>query len=78
MAIVPKKKRSQSKKRMRHGARERVNLVRLANNLNIMTCKNCGAKKLGHRVCLICGRYGDKQIITVKAKKSKQTVVDAD
>lgn len=78
MAIVPKKKRSQSKKRIRHSTRERENLKRLSKINNVMTCKNCGAKSMGHRVCKSCGFYAGKQIITIKTKADKATVVDAD
>lgn len=42
----------------------------------ISTCKNCGAKKLSHRVCPVCGYYKGKQVLTIKTK-SKETVVDA-
>jgi len=42
----------------------------------ISVCKNCGAKKLSHRVCPVCGYYKGKQIITIKSK-SKDKVVDA-
>ena len=42
----------------------------------VATCKNCGAKKLTHRVCPVCGYYKDKQVLTIKSKK-KDTVVDA-
>ncbi|HEY4477859.1 MAG TPA: 50S ribosomal protein L32 [Candidatus Paceibacterota bacterium] len=28
--------------------------------VNFDTCKNCGAKKLRHRVCVTCGQYNGK------------------
>ncbi|NCQ81462.1 50S ribosomal protein L32 [bacterium] len=76
MAIVPKKKRSQSKKRIRHSTRQTLNIKRLVRINNIITCKNCNAKKLAHRVCTECGHYKGKQVMTIKTK-SNDNVVEA-
>jgi len=73
---VPRKKISKSKRRSRHGQWQRVNLKRMANKYNIVTCSNCGAKKLSHRVCPTCWYYKWKQVITIKVK-DKSVVVDA-
>ncbi len=48
----------------------------MVDTYQISTCKNCGAKKLAHRVCPSCGYYKDKQVVTIKSK-SKDKVVDA-
>jgi large subunit ribosomal protein L32 len=76
MTIGPKKKISQSQGRTRHSTRERLNMKRMTNSYQIGKCSNCGAKKLTHRVCPVCGYYKGKQVITIKSK-SKETVVSA-
>ena len=76
MTIGPKKKISQAKGRQRHSTWERLNITRMVETYKISTCKNCGAKKLSHRVCPVCGYYKGKQVLTIKSK-SKDTVVDA-
>ena len=76
MTIGPKKKISQAKGRQRHSTWERLNMRRMTEAFSVATCKNCGAKKLTHRVCPVCGYYRGKQVLTIKSKK-KDTVVDA-
>ena len=76
MTIGPKKKISQSQGRKRHSTWERLNIKRMVEAHKISVCKNCGAKKLSHRVCPVCGYYKGKQVLTIKSK-SKDTVVDA-
>jgi ribosomal protein L32 len=39
-------------------------------------CTNCGARKLAHRVCPVCGYYKGKQVITIKSKAGAK-VIDA-
>lgn len=77
MAIVPKKKRSQSKKRIRHSTRQTLHIKRLVRINNVSTCTNCNAKKLAHRVCQSCGYYKGKQVLTIKVKSSSK-IIDAD
>lgn len=76
MTIGPKKKISQSQGRTRHSTRERLNMKRMTNTYQIGKCANCGAKKLTHRVCPVCGFYKGKQVITIKSK-SKEKVISA-
>ena len=73
---VPKKKISQSRKRRRHGMRQRMALKKLANRLNIVKSKDSGEYTLAHHVCLKSGKYNGKQVLTIKTKSSS-TVVDA-
>jgi len=56
---VPKKKKSQSKTRMRR-SQYKVELPQL------VKCKNCGEPVLPHRVCRECGYYDGKQVIPPK------------
>ncbi len=76
MAIVPRKKRSISKKKIRHSARQTHALRKINNALALATCKSCGAVKQAHRVCHTCGQYNGKQILTIKVAK-KNDVIDA-
>lgn len=76
MAIVPKKKISIYKKHRRHSTRQTLELKRLSKEYQPSSCQKCGATKLNHRVCTKCGYYGEKQILTIKAKSSKK-VIDA-
>jgi len=76
MTIGPKKKISQAKGHQRHSTWEGLNIKRMVDTYQISVCKNCGAKKLSHRVCPVCGYYKGKQILTIKSK-SKEKVVDA-
>ena len=39
---------------------------------NVNTCPSCGAPKMAHRVCLKCGKYGDKQVMEVEADEKEQ------
>ena len=73
---VPRKKRSISKRRIRHGMWQRINLKKLSNKYAIAQCSNCGANKLSHRVCPSCGYYKGKQVMSIKVK-SKEKVLDA-
>ena len=62
---VPKKRRSKSKKRIKHS-----NWKVTAPNLR--ACKNCGTLGLSFHICASCGFYDGKQIITIKPKKEKK------
>jgi len=58
---VPKKRTSSSKRDMR---RSHDALKRTFANI----CPDCGEAKLPHRVCLSCGSYRGKKVMTVKAE----------
>lgn len=50
----------------------RVRIRRAANRyagVQPTNCTNCQAPCLPHRVCLKCGMYGGKQVITLKSDK---------
>jgi len=36
---------------------------------SLSECPNCHERKLPHRVCLKCGYYDGREVVTVKAKK---------
>ncbi len=39
---------------------------------SVSKCANCGAPILSHRVCMACGFYKGKQVLTVKIKEKKK------
>ncbi len=73
--IVQKKKRSQSKKRIRHATWQKKVLDYWTKKLNLGVNKTTGNVVRGHRVDKKTGYYGDKQVMTVK---SKEQILDAD
>jgi len=75
--IEPKKKHSIRRKRVRHSAWQTLNIKRIMKKASLSTCKNCNTVKLNHRVCPSCGFYAGKQIMTIKTKADKSTVIDA-
>ncbi len=60
----------------RHSTWKTINLKKLTKTYQTTKCENCGANKLTHRVCPVCGYYKGKQVITIKSK-SKNNVVEA-
>ncbi len=64
MPAEPKKKHSKSVKRTRRAA---IKLTTIA----IQTCKNCNAKTLAHMACGECGYYGEKHVVTTKARVTR-------
>jgi large subunit ribosomal protein L32 len=56
---VPKRKSSKSQLRMRKRA-HRLPVTA------VQVCPQCGAAQRPHRVCLACGYYRGRQVLTVK------------
>ena len=74
--IVPKKKRSQSKKRIRH-ATWATNLIKhWTKRIQLVKDKDTGSVHRAHRVDEKTGYYNGKQVMNIKTK-SKDTIVDA-
>ena len=62
MGALPKKKVS----RARRGNRR----AHLALTIpQMMSCPQCGARKLTHYVCPTCGTYNGNQILTIREKR---------
>ncbi|MBP7061792.1 50S ribosomal protein L32 [Patescibacteria group bacterium] len=74
---VPKKKTSQHRKRTRHSMRQRLQLKKLENRVQLVKSADSGEYAMAHHVCLKSGMYKGKQVLTIKAKGSKSKVVDA-
>lgn len=64
MAIVPFRRTSKMKKRMRnsHSALTVPGMI---------VCPNCGELTLSHRACANCGFYKGKQVVAKKDAKSE-------
>jgi large subunit ribosomal protein L32 len=65
MSHEPKKRHS----RARQGKR-RASIKLQIPGVNV--CPNCKATTYPHTVCKKCGFYGEKQILTIKAKEKKE------
>jgi large subunit ribosomal protein L32 len=39
-----------------------------ANRPLVQACKNCGAPRIPHRVCLACGQYRGEQVVKAKSE----------
>ncbi len=62
---LPKYRISKAKGRSR-----RATYLRL-NGTNLSICPQCGAKKLPHRACPVCGFYKGKKVIFKKEKQAE-------
>jgi large subunit ribosomal protein L32 len=62
---LPKYKTSKSNKRTRKAAWK-------VKPQPYVMCPNCGAAKLPHHICKVCGFYKGEQIIEIKEKKKKE------
>ena len=56
---VPKKRKSKSRTRMRRSQHDKLAAPGVA------FCPNCGEPKQSHRVCMACGEYKGKSVLTV-------------
>ncbi len=59
MGPLPKRKISKGRRgrrRAHHGIEPK----------SLLTCSNCGEKKLPHRVCPNCGHYGGREVVEVE------------
>lgn len=58
---VPKKRMSKMRRDRRRAANNK-----LSSPVQVINCSHCGASVMPHRVCAVCGHYGDKQVIAAK------------
>ncbi len=66
MAVVPKKKTSVSRKGLRRAGQHHKLYKK-----DTISCSNCGATMLPHKVCSSCGTYKGKEYIKMKAAKEE-------
>lgn len=62
---VPFRRVSKTRKRMRRTHYK-------IDGPEVTKCSNCGESLKPHRVCVACGFYKGKQVITKKTKKDKE------
>ncbi|HPO05680.1 MAG TPA: 50S ribosomal protein L32 [Candidatus Gracilibacteria bacterium] len=74
---VPKKKQSKQRTRVQYSAYEKEQQIRLENQINIVTCPECGARIPERTACPECGKYRGNQILKVKAVSSGAKVIKA-
>jgi large subunit ribosomal protein L32 len=60
----PKRKHTPHRRDCRRSANSKLCVV------NSSKCSNCGAAKLSHKVCLICGFYNGRIVLPKKIKES--------
>nr|WP_308565450.1 50S ribosomal protein L32 [uncultured Peptostreptococcus sp.] len=56
---VPKRRTSKSKTKMRRASNSKMVLT------GFVECPQCHEPKLPHRVCLSCGSYDGKEVVSV-------------
>lgn len=74
---VPKKKTSKARTRRRYGSFKTKTLTKLSNGVALITCENCGAKRLVHTVCGKCGQYRGRQVVDKQKQVDKITKIKA-
>jgi len=57
---VPKRKKSKMRIRQRKGQIK-------AELTQVQACPSCGAPQRAHRVCASCGKYRERQVLTIEA-----------
>lgn len=57
---VPKRRKSAARSRMQRAANMKMDYANLP-----AVCKSCGEQKIPHRICRSCGKYADREMITV-------------
>ncbi|MGZ3694139.1 MAG: 50S ribosomal protein L32 [Bdellovibrionota bacterium] len=62
---VPKKRQTRARRDLRRfSSAYRMDIV------NTLTCKNCNAPSLSHRICGGCGHYNGKQVMAAAAAEA--------
>lgn len=74
---VPKKKTSKGRSSRRHKAYVAKQVAKMKKKVQVVVCKDCGAKKLNHHACPACGKYNGRQVIDMAKKLDKITTVKA-
>ena len=54
---VPKRRKSASKRDQRRAQHDKIGAAQ------VITCSNCGAVNVPHRVCAACGCYNGRQVL---------------
>ena len=74
---VPRKKVSIAKKHQRTSTWRTLKIKKMMNKMKLVACPQCKTMKLQAHVCPQCGYYKDTQVLTIKAKATEDTVIEA-
>ena len=74
---VPKKKSSKVRTHRRYATYVTKRRKIIAGRTHLVDCKNCGASKLSHHVCLGCGYYGGNKILEIGSSKKAVKKIEA-
>lgn len=74
---VPKKKSSKVRTRRRYATYVSRRRKLIAGRTHLVDCKNCGASKLSHHVCLKCGYYAGNKVLEVNTASKKIKKIEA-
>ena len=74
---TPKKKTSKSRTKRRYGSYQTKVLTMITEQVKLVTCKNCGSKRVSHTACTECGQYRGRQVIDKQKKIDKITKIKA-
>ncbi|MGB2579156.1 large subunit ribosomal protein L32 [Elusimicrobium simillimum] len=61
----PKRKHTRSRRDLRRSQNSKLEVAQL------VSCSNCGSKRLPHNICPACGFYKDKVVVAVAKKADK-------
>ena len=73
---VPKKQQAKSSSRSRHSKYVAEQRKRLANDVKLVNCSNCGEKRRTHYACGECGFYRGRQVLAGKSTGSVAKVTE--
>jgi large subunit ribosomal protein L32 len=59
----------QPKRKLSSGRRDRRRAHDSLTPMNLVTCPNCGEVRQPHTVCLNCGHYQGREVVTVDKDK---------
>lgn len=74
---VPKRKTSKAKTSRRYSKFAFEAVKKLKNRVNLVTCTECGAKKMNHHACPECGTYRGRQVLNVDNTDDNITKIKA-
>ncbi len=60
------------KRRFSHSRTRKKRTHKKLGQVKRSVCSHCKTEKLPHQICMVCGYYGDRQMIEIKQKKKKE------
>lgn len=68
---VPKKRTSSARRDRRRANHDRITAP------NVLSCPNCGAPKMSHRMCASCGYYNQRAVMEIVTAVPEDTETSA-